>query len=79
MTSAEPSPSRRRSRIGTLVRAWRRRGNQHGAPLPVGPGPAGPWAGADRRDRDRDRLRADLRGARAATPATRRSAGVPGL
>ena len=48
-----------RRRMASVVRAWRER-----PLLPMGPDRSGPWAGSDGIDRDRDRVRADLRAAR---------------
>ncbi|RZT85120.1 hypothetical protein EV383_1984 [Pseudonocardia sediminis] len=70
-TAACPSPSTTRSattdarltgtRVTTFVRtAWLRWWERRDVLIPVGPEPAGPWAAADRPDRDRARIRVEL-------------------
>lgn len=52
------------TRITTFARTLRRRwARRRDVLLPVGPRPAGPWAGADRPDRDRARMLAEAHAA----------------
>ncbi|MBW0102009.1 hypothetical protein [Pseudonocardia sp. KRD291] len=63
--SAAPTPSATGTRVTSLARAaWSRWRERRDVLAPVGPEPAGPWAGADRPDRDRARLLAELLAAR---------------
>ena len=73
-TSSGPTSSATGTRVTTLARAIRSRWRQRRDVLaPVGPVPAGPWAGADRPDRDRARMLAELLAARPSSAQSARS------